>query len=72
MALSYREMSLPEFVAQCNSQGEAADKLGCTQGNVSQAIADIKAGTKKVNIRVYKNGSIEADIIKPFGKTKAA
>lgn len=63
------ELALPEFVARCDrGQAEAAEKLGCTQGNISQALKDIAAGLKTVRVRVLRSGEVEADIIKPFGR----
>lgn len=68
-----REMSLPDFISTCaRGQQEAAEKLGCTQGNISQALKDISAGTKTVRVRIHPDGSYEADIIKPFGRKAAA
>lgn len=68
-----QEMSLPDFIAACErGQVEAAEKLGCTQGNISQALKDIAAGIKTVRVRVKSDGSVEGDIIKPFGRKAAA
>lgn len=67
------ELSLAEFIDRCDrGQKEAAEKLGCTQGNISQALKDIAAGIKTVRVRVYPDGSVEGDIIKPFGRQSAA
>lgn len=64
------ELDLSAFVARCESQAVAAELLGCTQGNISQALRDIQAGIKVVRVRLYANGVAEADIVKPFGTRK--
>ena len=64
------EVDLSAFVARCESQSAAAEALGCTQGNISQALRDIQAGIKTVRVRLYTNGMAEADIVKPFGTRK--
>lgn len=67
------EMSLPDFIATCaRGQTEAAEKLRCSQGNISQALKDIASGIKTVRVRVHPDGSVEGDIIKPFGRKAAA
>lgn len=65
------EIDLSTFVSRCESQVVAAQLLGCTQGNISQALKDIQAGIKTVRVRLYANGTAEADIVKPFGTRKA-
>lgn len=64
------EIDLSQFVARCESQSAAADALGCTQGNISQALKDIQAGIKTVRVRLYCDNTIEANIVKPFGIRK--
>lgn len=71
MTTLLEEVDLNEFVARSESQAAAAEALGCTQGNISQALRDIEAGAKTVRVRIYKNGLAEADIIKPFGSRKS-
>lgn len=66
----YKELSLHEFIATRQSQADAAMALGCNQSNIPQALRDIERGIKKVTVRVYSDGTIEADIIKPFGNKR--
>lgn len=65
------EIDLSTFVARCESQALAAEVLGCTQGNISQALRDIQSGIKTVRVRLYANGVAEADIVKPFGTRRS-
>lgn len=66
----YKELTLLEFIATRQSQADAAMALGCNQSNIPQALKDIERGIKKVTVRVYPDGTIEADIIKPFGSRR--
>lgn len=68
----YIEMTLADYLKTCGSQEAAAKALGCSQGNIPQALKAIAEGKKSVTVRVYPDGSAEADIIKPFGRRKTA
>lgn len=72
MNTPYEELSLQQFLERCASQKAAAEALGCSQGNISQALKDIEAGIKTVVVRLHPDGSADADIVKPFGRKARA